>query len=209
MAQKKTGRMPGSARRILIAAGVIAGVAAGAVLLDRLIRYPRCGDETDAMNVVIREVLPSMEELAGDEGFALEALEREEIGEEGYYPVRVTRFPRCPDGEEALRVVEERVLPGLSIEGGPELTLLEDQEIDGLRYFVVEVSRAGEGGEKETAATVYVQARNSQPFTKNEKGELEPAASEEAIPLGTVYVREKDSRPFARDETSGRLVPYE
>lgn len=201
-------RKPMDKKKLLTIAAVTAAVVVVAVLVDSMIRNPRAKDETDAMNVVIQKVLPSLDEIAPDEGFGLEAREMETIGSDDYYPISITRFPKCEDGDGALRVVESRVLPGLSIEGETELTLQEDQEIDGLKYFVVEVSRTGEGGEKETAATVYVKAKNSQPFVKNEKGELEAAAEQEEIPITTIYVKAKNSQPFVKDDTTGQLVPY-
>ena len=207
-ANSQPAKKPMDKKKILTIAAVTVVVVLVAILVDSMIRNPRCKDETDAMNVIIQKVLPSLDEIADDEGFGLEVKEIETIGSDDYYPVYITRFPKCEGGEAAKQVVENRVLPSMESGGDADLTLLEDQEIEGLKYFVVEVSRTGEDGKKEVLSTVYVKAKNSQPFVKGEDGALEPAAEQEEIPITTIYVKIKNSQPFVKDDTTGQLVPY-
>ena len=195
-------------KTLALIAGVTVLVIIAAVLVDNMIRNPRCRDETDAMNVIIQKVLPSLDEIADDEGFGLEVQELETIGDSDYYPVFITRFPKCEDGENAKRVVENRVLPNIAPGEAVELTLKESEVIDDQSFFVVEASREKEGA-KETFATVYVQAKNSLPYLLAEDGvTLNPAAEQEELPITTIYVRIKNSQPFRKDDTSGQLVPY-
>ena len=64
-------RKPMDKKKLLTIAAVTAAVVVVAVLVDSMIRNPRAKDETDAMNVVIQKVLPSLDEIAPDEGFGL------------------------------------------------------------------------------------------------------------------------------------------
>ena len=200
-------------KKLALIAGVTVLVIIAAVLVDNMIRNPRCRDETDAMNVIIQKVLPSLDEIADDEGFGLEVQELETIGDSDYYPVFITRFPKCPDEAEAKRVVENRVLPDMNTGGEVELTLLDGvtmmdaQSMTELPYFVVEVSRTTDG-KKEVLETIYVRQKNSQPFVIQQEGVLTPLAEEEELLIATIYVRIKDSQPFQKDDTTGQLVPY-
>lgn len=194
-------------KRIAVIAGVTVLVILAAVFMDNAIRNPLCEDETAAINVVIQKVLPGLDELGPDEGFALDVQEIENIGAIQYYPVFITRYPKCDDSVAARRVVEERVLPGMVSGGEVQLSYLRTESINNERYYVVTVNRITDG-KKEILSTVYVQEYNSQPFIKDGNGELIAAAEEEEIPLRTAYVRIKDSQPFYKDDTTGQLIPY-
>lgn len=195
-------------KKIAIIAGVIILVFLAAVFVDNAIRNPWCEDETAAINVVLQRVLPVMDELGDDEGFALDVQEIETIGNVQYYPVFITRYPNCNDSVEARRIVEERVLPTMDNVDGAELSYLRTEAIGNKRYYVVQVYRTV-GDKREVITTVYVHDFDSQPFIKDENGDLVAAADEEEIPLRTAYVRLRDSRPFYRDDTTGQLIPFE
>lgn len=202
-------KKPMNVKKIAIIAGVTVLVILAAILVDSAIRNPRCRDETDALNVLIQKVLPGLDELADNEGFALDVQEIEKIGTTEYYPVFITRYPRCDDGATARRVVEERVLPDMNLSSADvQLDVMRTEAIGSDRYYVVDVSRIT-GGKKEILATIYVQEQNAQPFTKDENGELVEAAEEVGVPLRTAYVRLRDSKPFYKDDTTGRLIPYD
>lgn len=201
-------KKPMDLKKLALIAAVTVVVVIIAILVDNMIRNPRCKDETGAINVIIQKVLPSLDEIADDEGFGLEVQELETIGDSDYYPVFITRFPKCEDEESAKRVVKDRVLPDIAPDGQVDLTMLESQVIEEQSYYVVEVSRAGEG-KKEVVATVFVQAKNSRPYLLSADGtKLTPAAEQEELPITTIYVRTKNSQPFRKDDTSGQLVPY-
>lgn len=203
----KSAKKPMDVKKIAIIAGITVLVIVAAILVDNAIRNPRCEDETDAINVIIQKVLPVMDELGDEEGFSLEVQEVEKIGNDEYFPVFITRYPRCEDGATARRVVEEQVLPGMVSGGEVQLDVKRTEAIDRDRYYLVEASRITDG-KKEIVATVYVREQNSQPFIKDENGELVEAAEEVGIPLRTAYVRLKDSQPFYRDDTTGKLIPF-
>lgn len=213
MSNKKDNKKPMDVKKLVIIAAVTVAVVVAAILVDNMIRHPRCQDETGALNVVIQKVLASLDELADDEGFALNVKDMETIGDDDYYPVTVLRVPKCEDGEAAKRVVENRVLPGMTSGGEVELTLLDGvtmmdaDTMTDLPYFVVEVSRTADG-KKEVLDTIYVRQKNSQPFVIREEGVLTPLAEEEELLIATIYVRIKDSQPFQKDDTTGQLVPY-
>lgn len=194
-------------KKIAIIAGVTILVILAAIFVDNAIRNPWCEDETAAINVVIQKVLPVMDELGDEEGFALDVQEIERIGNTQYYPVFITRYPWCEDSATARRIVEERVLPGMAAPDA-QLSFLRTESINNERYYLVEVSRIT-GGKKEILSTVYVQEWNSQPFVKDADGGLTALADEEEIPLRTAYVRISDSQPFYRDDTTGQLVPFQ
>lgn len=201
------GKKPMDLKKIVIIAVVTLVVILAAVMVDNAVRNPKCEDETAALNVVIQKVLPALDELADDEGFSLDVQEMETIGDAQYYPVFVIRYPKCEDSSAAKRIVEERVLPGLSGGSQAEVTYLRNETIEDYVYFVNEVSRIT-GGKKEVLSTVYVREHNSQPFVKDAEGKLAAAADEVEDPIATVYVRIKDSQPFHKDDTTGQLVPY-
>lgn len=201
------GKKPMDLKKIVIIAVVTLVVILAAVLVDNAVRNPKCEDETAALNVVIQKVLPALDELADDEGFSLDVQEVETIGDAQYYPVFVIRYPKCEDSAAAKRIVEERVLPGLSGGSQAEVTYLRNETIEDYVYFVNEVSRITDG-KKEVLSTVYVREHNSQPFVKDAGGKLTAAADEVEDPIATVYVRIKDSQPFHKDDTTGQLVPY-
>ncbi len=213
MSNKKDNKKPVDVKKLVLIAAVTVVVVLAAILVDNMIRHPRCQDETGALNVVIQKVLPSLDELADDEGFALEVKDIETIGDAEHYPVAVRRVPKCEDGEAAKRVVENRVLPDMNTGGEVELTLLDGvttmdaQSMTELPYFVVEVSRTTDG-KKEVLETIYVRQKNSQPFVIQQEGVLTPLAEEEELLIATIYVRIKDSQPFQKDDTTGQLVPY-
>ena len=128
----------------------------------------------------------------------------------GHLPIPVslmTSGAAQHDLPAAKRIVEERVLPGLSGGSQAEVTYLRNETIEDYVYFVNEVSRIT-GGKKEVLSTVYVREHNSQPFVKDAEGKLTAAADEVEDPIATVYVRIKDSQPFHKDDTTGQLVPY-
>ena len=122
MSNKKDNKKPVDVKKLVLIAAVTVVVVLAAILVDNMIRHPRCQDETGALNVVIQKVLPSLDELADDEGFALEVKDIETIGDAEHYPVAVRRVPKCEDGEAAKRVVENRVLPDMNTGGEVELT---------------------------------------------------------------------------------------
>lgn len=194
-------------KRIAIIAGVTIVIIVAAIFVDNAIRNPWCEDETAALNAVFQRALPFMDELGDDEGFELDVQAIENIGNTQYYPVLITRFPKCDDSVEARRVVEERVLPDMAGGKDAQLNFLRTESISNERYYVVEVTRIADG-KKEILSTVYVQEQNSQPFVKDQSGELVAVAEEEAIPLRTAYVRIRDSQAFYKDDTTGRLVPF-
>lgn len=207
-AKPQPDKMPVDIKKLLTIAGVTVAVVIAAILLDNIIRNPRCKDETDAVNLMFQKVLPSVDEIADDEGGGIQVDEVEVIGDEEYYPVLLTRVPKCEDAVAAAQVVDRRVLPGM-VSGGqvdlitkPEVTIGEDV------YFVVEVSRTQEGTGKEEIATVYVRRKNSQPFVMEADGTLSPLAGEEELPVLTVYVCKKNSQIFVKDDTTGQLIPY-
>lgn len=200
-------KKPMDVKKIAIIAAVTILVIICAIFVDNAVRNPKCEDETAALNVVIQQVLPALDELADDEGFSLEVQEIETIGNVQYYPVFIIRYPKCSDSVSARRIVEERVLPGMVSGGEVELTYLRTENIDNERYFVVEVNRTADS-KKEVLNTIYVRAQNSQPFTKDADGNLVAAAEEEEVPLATAYVRIKDSQAFHKDDTTGQLIPY-
>lgn len=213
MSQKNENEMAAPAKKtidvkkIAIIAGVTVLVVLAAIFVDNAIRNPWCEDETAAINVVLQKVIPIMDEIGDDEGFELDVQEIESIGNTQYYPVFVIRYPKCDDSAAARRVVEERVLPDLASGGEVQLSYLRTESINNKRYYVVEVNRIVDG-KKEVLSTVYVMEQNSQPFVKDESGELVAAAEEEGMPLHTAYVRIRDSQPFYRDDTTGQLVPF-
>ena len=213
MSQKNENEMAAPAKKtidvkkIAIIAGVTVLVVLAAIFVDNAIRNPWCEDETAAINVVLQKVIPLMDEIGDDEGFELDVQEIESIGNTQYYPVFVIRYPKCDDSVAARRVVEERVLPDLASGGEVQLSYLRTESINNKRYYMVEVNRIVDG-KKEVLSTVYVMEQNSQPFVKDESGELVAAAEEEGIPLHTAYVRIRDSQPFYRDDTTGQLVPF-
>jgi len=201
-------KKPMDMKKLAIIAAVIILVIVAAIFLDNAVRNPKCEDETAALNVVIQQVLPALDELADDEGFSLEVQEIETIGTDQYYPVFVIRYPKCDDSVVARRVVEERVLPGMASGGEIELSYLRTESVENEKYYVIELRRAAADGKKEVLSTVYVREQNSQPFTKGADGKLVAAADEVAIPLVTAYVRIKDSQAFHKDDTTGQLIPY-
>jgi len=200
-------KKPMDMKKIAMIAAVIILVIVLAIFLDNAVRNPKCKDETAALNVVIQDVLPALDELGDDEGFSLECQEIETIGSAQYYPVFITRYPKCDDSVAARRVVEEQVLPGMASGGEIELSYMRTESIDNNKYYVVEMRRVTDG-KKEVLSTVYVREQNSQPFTKDADGKLVAAADEVAIPLDTAYVRIKDSQAFHKDDTTGQLIPY-
>lgn len=200
-------KKPMNVKKIAIIAGVTVLVILAAIIVDSIIRYPRCKDETSALNVVIQKVLPYVDELGDEEGFGLEVQEIETIGNAQYYPVFMTRFPMCEDSTAARRVVEERVLPVMSDAEGAQISFLRTESIDRNRYYVVEISRIVDG-KKEVLSIVYVREQNSQPFVRDIGGDLVAVVEEEEIPLNTAYVRIRDSKAFHRDDTTGQLIPY-
>ncbi len=128
----------------------------------------------------------------------------------GHLPIPVSLMTSAAaqhDLPAAKRIVEERVLPGLSGGSQAEVTYLRNETIEDYVYFVNEVSRITDG-KKEVLSTVYVREHNSQPFVKDAEGKLTAAADEVEDPIATVYVRIKDSQPFHKDDTTGQLVPY-
>lgn len=193
---------PGSAGRLLFIAAVTVLVVLGAVLVDRAIHDPPCRDGAAALEVVEREILPTME----GEDYALEAGEPETIGENSYYPVTVSRVVRCRDGEAAKRVIEVRVAPHLAGVAPYVYDFIGEVALEGELYYEVKFGDShGDGRD-----TFYVRARDSQPFYVREDGTMnaEPAFPEEdEPPVLTVYVRTRDSRPFLRDGTTGQLIP--
>lgn len=200
-------KKPMDVKRIAIIAGVTVLVIAAAIFVDNAIRNPWCEDETAAINAVIQKALPVMDELGDDEGFALDVLDIQIIGNIQYYPVLITRYPRCEDNAMARRVVEERVLPGMEDSDGAEVNYLRTESFENERHYAFEVSRIV-GGKKEILSTVYVREQNSQPFVKGPDGRLVAVADEEEVPLRTAYVRLRDSRPFYKDNTTGQLIPF-
>lgn len=207
MPEKKETKKAMEPKKLLLITAVLVLVIVAAILVDSAIRYPRCEDETAALNVVIQKVLPSVDEIADDEGFSLTVQDMENIGNSDYYPILITRVPKCEDGESAKRVVENRVLPGIASGGQIDLELKPDVTLAEEPYFVVEASRQADG-KKEILETYYVRAKNSQPYVFKDENTITPVVEEEELPIVTVYVRIKDSQPFLRDETSGQLVPY-
>ena len=201
------GKKPMDPKKLLMITAVTVLVIIAAILVDSAIRYPRCEDETAALNVVIQKVLPSVDEIAEDEGFSLTVQEIDNIGDSDYYPILITRIPKCEDGEGAKHVVETRVIPSTSFGGQVDLNLLDGVSFNEEPYFVVEASRTADG-KKEVLETYYVRAKNSQPYTFKDENTLTPAAEEEELSVLTVYIRIKDSQVFLRDETTGQLVPY-
>ena len=210
-ANPQPAKKPMDKKKIITIAVVTVVVIIAAILVDNMIRNPRCKDETDAMNVIIQKVLPSLDEIADDEGFGLEVKELETIGDAEYYPVYITRFPKCEDADAAKRVVNDRVLPtleGVSAGDVIDLEVLETVTMsDDLPYFPVVVRRTVDG-EKKVVNTVFVKAKNSQPFLKGEDGKLTAAAEQEELPITTIYVKTKNSQPFVKDNTTGQLIPY-
>lgn len=203
--RKETVKGPGSGRKLLLIAAVTALVVFAAVLMDRTIRNPPCRDETDALNVVTQKVLPTVKEIAGDEGYALDAGERETIGERDYYPVAVSRVVRCRDGEAAKEVVRVRVAPHLAGVGPYVYDFMGEVTREGELYYEVKFGDS----HGDARSTIYVRAKDSKPFIRWEDGTISAAFPEkDEPPVLTVYVRTRDSRPFLRDGTSGRLVPY-
>lgn len=195
-------------KKIAIIAGVTVLVIVAAIFVDNAIRNPWCEDETAAINVVIQKVLPVMDELGDEEGFALDVQEIESIGNTQYYPVFITRYPSCEDSATARRIVEERVLPGIDNSEEVQVSYLRTESINYDRYYVFELSRIT-NGKKEIVTTVYVREQNTQPFVKDADGNLVAVADEEEVPLRTAYVRIKDSQPFYRDDTTGQLIPFQ
>lgn len=200
-------KKPMDVKKMLIIAAVTVGVIIVAILIDNMIRNPRVEDETAALNVVIAKVLPSLDEIADDEGFAMFVQELEHIGNDNYYPVYITRIPKCEDGEGAKRVVEKRILPGIASGGQIDLTLLPEVTIEDFPYYVVEASQTNEG-QKTVLGTYHVRKKNSQPFRLEADGTLTPLADEEELPVTTIYVMIKNSQVFQKDNTTGQLIPY-
>lgn len=205
--QAQPAKKPMDVKKIAIIAGVTVLVILVAIFVDSTIRYPKCQDETSAINVVIQNVLPYLDELADDEGFGLDVQEIETIGTAQYYPVIMTRFPKCDDSVMARRIVEERVIPNMNNAAGAKMSYLRSESIDNYRYYVVEVYREV-GDQRETLSVIYVCEQNSQPFVRDINDNFIPVAEEEEIPLGTSYVRIRDSQAFYKDDTTGQLIPY-
>lgn len=200
-------KKPMDVKKMLIIAAVTVGVIIFAILLDNMIRNPRVEDETAALNVVIAKVLPSLDEIADDEAFAMAVQDMERIGKDNYYPVFITRVPKCEDGEGAKKVVENRILPGIASGGEIDLVLHTSATIEEERYFVVEANRIADG-KKEIIGTYYVRQKTSQPFRREADGTLTPLAEEEELPVTTIYVMIKNSGVFQKDNTTGQLIPY-
>ena len=68
MSNKKDNKKPVDVKKLVLIAAVTVVVVLAAILVDNMIRHPRCQDETGALNVVIQKVLPSLDELADDGG---------------------------------------------------------------------------------------------------------------------------------------------